>query len=105
MYSEYQDLKARLPFTVDDNSIPSNSDLISLQEQANMFINGWLTREEDVAGNPKTLRLVEIITTINWALSWHDGRDIYLGLSKDAKIMLDNYKRDKTVYRGDFKIE
>ena len=105
MYSEIDEIISRLPFTVDDNSIPSDSDVRGLQEQANMFINGWLGRNSDVSGNPGALKIIEITKTIDWALAWDEGRQPFLNFNRTEKMLLDNYRGDRMVYIGDLEID
>ena len=105
-YSEIDDIKNQLPFTVDDNSLPDGDQLSGMRTQANLLINAWIgPRDTDIPGSPGTLRLVETITAVDWALAWHEGRSRGIHLSKDSKVILDNYKSGKKVYIGDLVVE
>lgn len=104
MYSELNEIKSLLPFEVNDNSIPDSAQLLTVQETINGLINGWLVREDDVTGNPKVLKSVEIINTRDICMAWHEDRTYRIALSKDTKIMLDTYKAEDTIHIGNLVI-
>jgi hypothetical protein len=104
MYSEITEIKSLLPFTVDDNSIPDSTQIITVQATINGLINGWLGKDEDVSGTPKLLKSVEIVLTRDIVLAWHEDRPYRIGLTKDTKIMLDTYKPEDTIHLGNLVI-
>ena len=97
MYSNIEDVKSQLPFPINDNSVPDDSELRGIQEQANMLINGYIGRDEDLSTNPKRIRVLEAMLTYNWAIAWHEGRPKGISLNKDSKEILNQFKEDMLI--------
>lgn len=73
-------------------------------ETINGLINGWLGRDDDVSGTPKTLKSVEIVLTRDIILAWHEDRPYFIRLTKDAKVMLNKYKTPNSIHMGNLRV-
>ena len=57
-YSSLNDIEDRLPFSIDENSIPKGSQLTGIQNQANKFLNGYIGRTSNQTSNTVALVVV-----------------------------------------------
>jgi len=83
MYASFiNDIVAFIPFSLDENSLPTENNAQLIHKNINRFINGLMGRSIDVPGNDKDsdqpndpgLRWLEIDLTINAIMEIHEGR-------------------------------
>lgn len=97
MYSELADIENRLPFDLNSNSKPTSSQVTGIREQANMFLNAYLGRDEDMSGNTSGLRVVETDLAVNYCMWWHMGSMPAFEFTNAHKVILDNNTKDQMI--------
>lgn len=97
-YSELSDIEARLPFTVNNNSIPTSTQLTGLQDQANWTVNGYLGRTADLIGAEASgCKIIEIDLTTQLCMNWHEGYFPEVRLAEHQKVILDNLQKTEII--------
>ena len=88
IYSDLDDIKASIGFTLDTNSRPTETDAIKLQGRAYRKINGHLGEAKTVNDDLKEIETDLVVSKI---LAIHSKKPFPMILTDDHKIILDDY--------------
>ncbi len=93
-YSDSTVIEAKLPFKLNDNSIPSLENITHLQEDAARFINAYVG-ETHVDND--ALCWIETDLVVTQILAIHDGISMPFQLKEEHKVILDSYRNEEFV--------
>lgn len=94
-YADITDVQARLPFTLNVNSLPTLANALIILGNCNKFLKGIIDRT--VAEPNEDLGVVELELCVEQIRAIHSGQIPSFKLNKDLKIIVDNYRTSKSV--------
>ncbi len=100
VYSDINDIKASIGFTLDTNSRPTLTNAVLLQGRAYRMINGWMGEAKTANDNLKEVETDLVVAVI---LSIHSKRPMPMRLTKEHKIILDDYIDEELVSVNELK--
>ena len=100
VYSDINDIKASIGFTLDTNSRPTLTNAVLLQGRAYRMINGWIGETKTANDNLKEVETDLVVAVI---LSIHSKKPMPLTLTHEHKIILDNYIDEELVSVNELK--
>lgn len=101
MYSGLPDIQNRVPFTIDANSCPTATQVSGLWKAANWYLNAYIGRTSDIAGNLVSgLSVIESELTLHSIKEMHDDRIPTYHFSPEMKTILDNYRSEDLIKLG-----
>jgi len=100
IYSDINDVKAMLPFSLNTNSLPTETNAVKIQGHAYRMINGWIGETKTVDDN---LKVVETSLVVAQILAIHSKRPFPMRLTKEHKIILDDYIDEELVSVNELK--
>lgn len=99
VYSDINDIKASIGFTLDTNSRPTLLNAALIQGHAFRLMNGWMGIEPTADDN---LKAVETELVVSQILAIHSKRPFPMRLTQEHKIILDDYRDTGDVSVNDF---
>jgi len=89
VYSDINDVKALISFTLDTNSVPTATNAALIQAHAYRLINGYIGEAKTVDDN---LKAVETELVVAQILAIHSKRPFPMRLTMEHKVILDDYQ-------------
>jgi len=96
-YAEINEIEAQLPFSLDENSLPTRLYAMEIKNQAYRMINALI----GVQTPDENLKAIEVDLVVNYCLALHTRRPANLRLTQLHKIILDNYLEEGLVSKGE----